>query len=129
MNSVNRNSNAIVCSSQKQIDGGVGSPVFFYSTERMINVLKEIPNIDFEASTSLTDFYKGLGWNPQESFLNPTKVVVNEQDGKKMLEKFLSSTSGTREEMMALWLNYGPKMQESVPKGKVLLADGWLKNN
>lgn len=77
---------------------------------------------------TLLDFYKKLGWEPDQNLLiEPTKVVMNEDDAKKALEHFIKSNDpDMRAKLGLLWLCKGPSSSSEVPAGKVRLDENWI---
>lgn len=85
---------------------------------------------EFKVTGSLEDlseWYKSLGWNPKIHKLDPTKVGINSEDDKEIIQKFFDSVKNFDTAYLTFfWVNYGPSPRDDVPKGFILLEKGWV---
>ena len=80
----------------------------------------------------LSDFYKKLGWDG-ESKLNPSKIIINEDDWTKRVKKEqdlyaknVEDNHSGKKAVGYLWMINGPSGKKDVPKNKVYILKNWL---
>jgi hypothetical protein len=77
--------------------------------------------------SDLIAFYKALGWDGKKE-LDPTKVVLNIEDDKKIIGIFMEAGGeGERVQRGMFWLNYGPSASGDVPEGKVHIYSSFVR--
>lgn len=73
----------------------------------------------------LLNFYKALGWDG-EQIVDPTRVILNSADRKVLVEAEMDADPAHRVEINMFWMNSGPSSRTDIPRGKVLLQEGWV---
>lgn len=93
---------------------------------KLKDILSQLKNVSSPAER-LIKFYELLGWDKQKT-VNPTKVVLNEQDLMMLLEEEMKRSKEfgfSALDVGFLWINKGPGGDRDIEKGTILLKEGW----
>jgi hypothetical protein len=91
-------------------------------------MVKDLPKFrGDDTSEVLVNFFKDLGWDERKE-VDPTKVKMAKEDINLLVQHMMNFGTDVSEKAAIgmLFVNKGPSSSESVPKGKVLLEEGWI---
>jgi hypothetical protein len=71
---------------------------------------------------AILSLYKYLGWDGKTT-LNPSKIKINNNDYKKLLDKLDEQFPGEPLATAGLMINYAPSV-DNIPEGKIKVLKG-----
>lgn len=93
-------------------------------------LIKTLPKIDIVKSGSaenvILDFYRALGWNGEDNLL-VKKVRMSKVDYRNVADTLMDigKDQEQRMEILILWGNYAPSVDDSVKEGTVVMLEGF----
>lgn len=89
--------------------------------EKVPFVMPEVSE-EITIADSLISFYKGLGWDSDKQRLNPSGVIISENNYKKIAKTYKEHADSDTD-VSAFLICYMPRVEESMDDNYVLIKD------
>ena len=85
------------------------------------------PNTSSEVFSSLSGFYKDLGWNPETHNLDVRRIKISRNNYEKIAEMYTDVFKAEGTEMAMFLVSYMPSVDEGLSDDNVVLYPSWIR--